>query len=58
MPSGVAPLVVIEPEKAAISAVKILSLKYPELKKKIKEYQEKMKEEIDKNDKEIKNGKC
>ncbi|MCM8804766.1 MAG: AIR carboxylase family protein [Candidatus Omnitrophica bacterium] len=58
MPKGVAPLVVLEPEQAAISAVKILSLKYPELKEKIKKYQEKLKNEIIKSDEEIKNGKC
>ena len=57
MPSGVAPLVVIEPEQAALSAIKILSLKYPELAEKIKEYQKKMKEEIEKQDSEVKNGK-
>jgi len=56
MPSGVAPLVILEPEQAAISAVKILSLKYPELEKKLKEYQEKIKNEIEKQDREIKNG--
>ncbi|HOK57377.1 MAG TPA: 5-(carboxyamino)imidazole ribonucleotide mutase [bacterium] len=56
MPSGVAPMVVLEPEQAALSAVKILSLKYPELAKKIKEYQEKIKKEIEKQDEEVKNG--
>ncbi|MCM8771916.1 MAG: 5-(carboxyamino)imidazole ribonucleotide mutase [Candidatus Omnitrophica bacterium] len=58
MPSGVAPLVILEPEQAAISAIKILALKYPELENKIKEYQKKMKEEIEKIDKALKNGKC
>jgi len=58
MPSGVAPLVVIEPEQAALSAIKILSLKYPELAEKIKKYQKEMKEEIEKQDNDVKNGKC
>lgn len=58
MPSGVAPLTVLEPEQAAISAIKILSLKFPELLEKIKQYQNKIKEEIEKQDKEIKNGQC
>lgn len=58
MPSGVAPLVVLEPEQAGISAIKILSLKYKELEEKVKIYQKKMKEEIEKDDKELKNGEC
>ncbi|MCS7181038.1 MAG: AIR carboxylase family protein, partial [bacterium] len=58
MPSGVAPLVTLEPELAGISAIKILSLKYPILREKIKEYQKKMKEEIEQQDMEIRNGKC
>ncbi|MFN4226920.1 MAG: 5-(carboxyamino)imidazole ribonucleotide mutase [Candidatus Ratteibacteria bacterium] len=58
MPSGVAPLVILEPEQAAIAAVKILSLKYTELSLKIKDFQEKMKEEIERQDKDLKNGKC
>ncbi|MCM8818464.1 MAG: 5-(carboxyamino)imidazole ribonucleotide mutase [Candidatus Omnitrophica bacterium] len=56
MPGGVAPLVILEPEQAAIAAVKILSLKYPELEEKIKNYQKKIKDEIENQDNEIKNG--
>ena len=46
MPSGVAPLVVLEPENAAIAAVKILALKDENLKKKIKDYQNMKREEV------------
>ncbi len=56
MPKGVAPVVVLEPEQAALSAIKILSLKYSELEKKIKKYQEELKEEIEREDKNLRNG--
>ncbi len=46
MPSGVAPLVVLEPENAALAAVKILALKDRSLIKKIEEYQAKKREEV------------
>ncbi len=46
MPSGVAPLVVLEPENAAIAAVKILALKDKNLKKKIEDYQNMKREEV------------
>ncbi|HOL55660.1 MAG TPA: 5-(carboxyamino)imidazole ribonucleotide mutase, partial [bacterium] len=36
MPSGVAPLTVLEPEQAAIAACKIFAIKYKELEEKIK----------------------
>ena len=58
MPKGVDPLTVLEPEQVALSAIKILSLKYPELENKIKKYQEELKQEIEKEDKNLKNGKC
>ncbi|RLI86359.1 MAG: 5-(carboxyamino)imidazole ribonucleotide mutase [Archaeoglobales archaeon] len=50
MPSGVAPLVVLEPENAAIAAVKILAMKNAELRKKISEYQTKKRMEIEEAD--------
>jgi 5-(carboxyamino)imidazole ribonucleotide mutase len=53
MPKGVSPLVVLEPEQAVISTIKIFSIKYPKLKEKLLEYQKKLKEEIEKDDKEI-----
>ncbi len=46
MPSGVAPLVVLEPENAAIAAVKILALKDENLKKKIEDYQNMKRKEV------------
>ncbi len=56
MPSGVAPVVVIGAEQAAIACAKILALKDEKLKKKIEEYQKNKKEEINKFDSEIYNG--
>ncbi len=53
MPSGVAPVVVIGFEQAALSAVKILGLRDDSLQKKIFKYQEVYKQKIEKEDKEI-----
>ena len=53
MPSGVCPMVVLEPENAALAALKILALSDKELQKKIKEYQEEKKKKIEKDDKEV-----
>jgi len=53
MPSGVAPLVVLEAEQAALGAVKILALGNKKLQEKICEYQEMYKQEIEKEDKKI-----
>lgn len=50
IPSGVGPLVTIEPEAAAIAAAKILALEDIALEKTIKEYQETKKKEIEKAD--------
>jgi 5-(carboxyamino)imidazole ribonucleotide mutase len=55
MPSGVAVLTVLEPEEAAISAIKILSLKYKNLVEKIKNYQQEKRIEIEKADEEVRN---
>lgn len=52
MPSGVAPLTVLEPEQAAIAVCKIFALKYKEFEEKIKEYQKKKREEIELDDRE------
>ena len=49
-PSGVAPLVTIEPEAAAIAAAKILAVKDLEMGKRVKEYQQVKKKEIEKAD--------
>ena len=53
MPSGVAPMVVLGAEQAALSAVKILALKSKDLKKKIFKYQETYKKKIEKEDRKI-----
>ena len=52
MPSGVAPLLVMEAENVAIAAVKILSMKYENLREKILEYHEKKRREIERADEE------
>ena len=53
MPSGVAPMVVLGAEQAALAAVKILALGEENLKKKISEYQEDYKQKIEREDKKI-----
>ena len=53
MPSGVAPLLVLEPENAAIAAIKILALKDKFLEEKLKEYQKKLKDKIEESDKKV-----
>jgi len=53
MPSGVAPLTILEPESAAIAAIKILAIKDKKLKEKLKEYQQKKKKEIEDADRDI-----
>ena len=40
MPSGVAPMVILEPTNAALAAAKIFGLSNPEVRAKVKEYQE------------------
>ncbi len=56
MPSGVCPLTVLEPENAALAAVKILALTDTGLFKKIEQYQAKKREELEKDDREVTNG--
>ncbi|MCX7975379.1 MAG: AIR carboxylase family protein [Candidatus Aminicenantes bacterium] len=50
MPSGVAPLVVLEPENAALAAAKIVALVDPEIRKKVEAYQEKMRRKLEEDD--------
>ncbi len=57
MPSGVSPMLVLEPEECALSALKILALSSKELENKIKKYQEKFKEQIEEEDRNLKGGK-
>ncbi len=56
MPEGVAPMVVLEPEQAALAAAKMIGIKSEEVKNKIAQYQKSLKEAIEKSDEEIKNG--
>lgn len=53
MPSGVAPMVVLEPKNAALAAAKILSLKNPEIKDKINKYRDDLRKGIKKDDRNI-----
>ncbi len=50
MPSGVSPMLVLEPEEAGLSAIKILALSSKELETKFEKYQKKIKEELEKED--------
>lgn len=56
MPSGVAPLTVLEPEQVAIAVCKIFALKYREFEEKINKYQKEKQKEIELDDEEVKNG--
>jgi len=53
MPSGVTPLVILDPESAALAAVKIFALENPSLFKKIREFQLKKKKEVNIADSEV-----
>jgi 5-(carboxyamino)imidazole ribonucleotide mutase len=53
MPSGVAPMLITEPENAALAAAKIFGLRDEKIRKKVTAYQESMRETLEKNDKEI-----
>jgi 5-(carboxyamino)imidazole ribonucleotide mutase len=55
VPSGVASLVTIEPEGAALAAAKIFALEDRALGKSVREYQEAKKKEIEKADQTVKN---
>ncbi len=46
MPSGVCPLVILDPEAAALAALKILALKDKTLEKKLKDFQEGKQKEV------------
>lgn len=56
MPSGVAPMVVLDPKGAALAAVKILALSDQELKKALASQQESYKDTIEADDKEVRSG--
>lgn len=53
MPSGVAPMVITEPENAGLAAAKIFGLTDEIIRKKVKDYQIKMKESLEKDDSEL-----
>lgn len=56
MPSGVAPMLVLEAENTALAVAKIFALKNENVRKLVEEYQRKKKEEIIKADKEVNYG--
>lgn len=56
MPSGVAPMVVLEPENAALAAAKILGLVDKGIQEKVKEHQNAVKEALEKDDQEVQDG--
>lgn len=53
MPSGVCPMLVLEPEEAGLAALKIMALNNKQLAAKIQEYQKSKKDELEKADKEL-----
>jgi len=53
MPSGVCPMLVLEPEEAGLAALKVLSLNDGQLSKRIQSYQKAKKNEIEKDDREL-----
>jgi len=57
MPSGVAPMLVLEAENAALAVAKIFAMKSESVRRAVEEYQRKKKEEIVKADKEVAYGK-
>ncbi len=56
MPSGVCPLTILEPESAALAAIKMLALVDAQLFMKIEQYQTQKRNELEKADNEVKNG--
>jgi 5-(carboxyamino)imidazole ribonucleotide mutase len=55
MPSGVCPLVVLDPAQAALAAVKILSLADGSLRDAVARYQNKLRQDIDDDDNAVRN---
>jgi len=54
MPSGVAPLVILNPENAALAAAKILGLENPVVLEKISKFQMEKRKEVTRADEEVK----
>ena len=57
MPSGVAPLTILNPDNAALAAAKILGLTNPEIQKRIIDFQDKKRKELEEADNNLVNGK-
>ena len=56
MPSGVAPMVVLEPEGAALAAAKIIALKDEGVRERVIRYQQRKREELIEADQEVSLG--
>lgn len=53
MPSGVCPMVVLEPGEAALAAIKILAIGDKKLSRRIKEYRQEKQKDIERDDREV-----
>ncbi|MGC9044383.1 MAG: AIR carboxylase family protein [Myxococcota bacterium] len=56
MPSGIAPLLVLTPENAALASAKVLGIKYQDVKKKVEEFQAEQRARLINADKELNDG--
>ncbi len=56
MPSGIAPMLVLTPENAALAAAKIIGIRDEDVRKKVEEYQKAQQKKLFDADSEIKNG--
>ena len=57
MPSGVAPLTILNPENAALAAVKIMALNNPDLRAKVIAFQNKKRKELEDDDENLQKSK-
>ncbi|MET1123966.1 MAG: AIR carboxylase family protein [Archaeoglobaceae archaeon] len=56
MPSGVAPMLVMEPENVALAVAKIFALKSEEVARRVREYQEAKRREVEEGDEVVRSG--
>ncbi|MCX7944901.1 MAG: AIR carboxylase family protein [Deltaproteobacteria bacterium] len=56
MPSGIAPLLVLTPENAALASAKIIGIKDENVRKRVEEYQKAQQKKLFDADKELSNG--
>lgn len=56
MPSGVCPLAILEPESAALAAVKILALGNPRLEEEVLQYQRRLRKRVEEDDERLRMG--